>query len=364
MKIITAERLNMSSLMTEPYRNIQLLGIGTHSPRAYSQAEIIDILGYRGNKIVHLIVQNAAIETRSFYKTIVDFGADVTAADLAAYHRQCAPMLGAEALRDAAGSHFDLNDLDAIVTTTSTGYMSPGIAEVLFDTYHIGRPETCRYNLVGHGCSGTIPAIQIAQSLVLSGQARYVAVVCTEAVAALFNPHSRSKMSIVQHLIFGEGGAALILGEHTFAPSRYPSLIDSQQGIAPDSLNAVTIRQNGFWESITDKSVPDLVGKVVPGIIHRLLGRHGLVIDQIPHWAFHTGGKKILDECQACLGLSDYQMKPSYATMLQHGNMLSASVLFSLDRLIRTQHPQPGDLGVLVALGPGITAGAFLMQWA
>jgi predicted naringenin-chalcone synthase len=350
-------------IASETEKSIRIVGIGTYAPRPYSQAEIIDILGYHGNKIVDMIVQNAAIETRCFHKTPVDFGAEISVEDLSAYHRHYAPLLAAESLHAAAGSQFSLDNLDALVTTTSTGYMSPGIAEVLHHSYQIGRSDTFRYNLVGHGCSGAVPALQIAQSLLLSGQARYAAVVCTEAVAALFNPTSHGKMAIVQHLIFGEGGAALILGEGNLGTTPYPMLIDSYQELASDSLDAVTIRQNGFWESVTDRSVPDLVGKVVPNVIQNLLDRHNLMIDDVKHWVFHTGGRKILEACQSCLGLSHEQMQISYDILLQHGNMLSASVLFSLDRLICTQSPQTDDYGVLVALGPGITAGAYLMKW-
>jgi predicted naringenin-chalcone synthase len=364
MKVVT-NQLKSPSLIADMYypRGVQIVGVGTHSPRSYSQAELVDILGYTGNKVVDMIVQNAAIDTRSFYKTPLDFGPDVTSDDLSEYHREFAPLLAAESLRAAAGNHFDLDNLDALIATTSTGFMSPGIAEVLFDTYHIGRLDTSRYNLVGHGCVGTIPAVQIAQSLILSGQARYVGVVCTELVAALFNPFSRSKMNIIQQLIFGEGGAAVILGDQSLGGSAYPVILDSQQGIAPDSINAVVIRQRSFWEGITDRSVPSLVGKIVPGVVQHLLDRHGMTKEQVRFWSFHTGGRKILEECQSCLELSESQMTPSYETLLRHGNMLSASVLFSFERLLRTQRPQAGDMGVLVALGPGITAGAFLMRW-
>ncbi len=364
MKIATRRHyLTSPSLIDETCRSVQLIGIGTHAPRSYHQSEIVDILGYRNNKVVELIVQNAAIETRSFYKTPLDFGANVTADDLASYHRHYAPLLAAEALHAAASSHFDLSALDALITTTSTGFMSPGIAEALYDTYGIGRLDTFRYNLAGHGCSGIIPALQIARGLILSGQARHVGVACTEAVAALFNPYSRSKMAMIQHLIFGEGGAAIILGETGFGASPYPLLLDSYETLAPNSINAVTIRQSHFWESITDRSVPNLVSKVLPGVVQTLLQRHDLTIDQIHHWAFHTGGRKILEECQACLNLTDLQMTPSYDILLSNGNMLSASALFSLHRMLHTHHPQPGDLGLLVALGPGITAGAVLMTW-
>lgn len=354
-----------------PVQTMSIIGLGTHAPTSYTQQQVLDILGYNGNKLAETIARTAAIETRSFYKTTLDFGTDVTGDDLATYHRQCAPMLAAEALRSATTDQSILTNLDAIITTTSTGFMSPGIAEVLFETYNIGNPHTLRFNLVGNGCVGSIPSLQIAQSLICSGQARSVAVVCTEAVAALFNPQSNSKMTIIQQLIFGEGGAALILGpgnaQHQPLNHNHhnalPRLLDSQQELAPHSLDAIAIRQSNYWESVTDKSIPGLVAQLVPRFTSALLERHHLKIDQVAHWAFHTGGRKILEECQSCLGLSDAQMQPSYDTLLHYGNMLSASVLFSLQQVIQTRQPQPGDIGVLIALGPGMTGGAYLMQW-
>jgi alkylresorcinol/alkylpyrone synthase len=94
-----------------------------------------------------------------------------------------------------------------------------------------------------------------------------------------------------------------------------------------------------------------------------LLSRYHLEIGDISHWAFHTGGRKILEVCQACLGLSDAHMQPSYEVLFHHGNMLSASVLFTFERVLQNNNPHPGDKGVLLALGPGMTGGAFLLEW-
>jgi predicted naringenin-chalcone synthase len=347
---------------------IQLLGIGTYSPQLYTQEEVLDMLGYKGHKLAEIIVKNAAIHTRSFSQTTRDFGTDVSAEELAAYHRIYAPRLAAAALHAAAGDHFDLTQLDAIITTTSTGFMSPGIAEVLFETDGIGRPDTNRYNLVGNGCVGSIPTLQMAQSLLHSGQARYVAVVFAEAVAALFNPRAEGKMAIIQQLIFGEGGAAMILGKPPSplpqsSLSPYPLFLDSYQELAPHSLDSIAIRQGDYWESVTDKTIPEQVSRLVPKVVEGLLRRHNLTIDDIPHWAFHTGGRKILEVCQSCLGLSDEQMQPSYEVLFHHGNMLSASVIFTFDRVLRNRTPMPGDKGVMLALGPGMTGGAFLLEW-
>ncbi len=39
------------------------------------------------------------------------------------------------------------------------------------------------------------------------------------------------------------------------------------------------------------------------------------------------------------------------------------SALFVLDEVMRSEAPQPGDYGVLMALGPGFAAEAALLRW-
>jgi alkylresorcinol/alkylpyrone synthase len=46
-----------------------------------------------------------------------------------------------------------------------------------------------------------------------------------------------------------------------------------------------------------------------------------------------------------------------------YGNMSSPTVMFVLDEVMRNGDPQPGDLGVMVALGPGMAAEVVLLRW-
>jgi alkylresorcinol/alkylpyrone synthase len=45
------------------------------------------------------------------------------------------------------------------------------------------------------------------------------------------------------------------------------------------------------------------------------------------------------------------------------GNMSSATVLFVLDEVLRSGLPQPGDWGLMIALGPGFAAEGALLRW-
>lgn len=345
------------------YQSVPVVGIGTYTPTTYSQRELMAKLGLQGNAFAESIASNAGIDARSFSIAPDALTKMTSLDDLAAHHRKQAPRLAARAIEAAAGTTIDLSSLDAVITATSTGFMLPGIAEVLCETYGIGRRGALRYDLVGQGCIAAIPALQIARALIASQQARRVAVVCSEPQAALYNPQAEGKTTIVQQLIFGEGAGALILDGESTGDGTLPSFIDSEQEQATDSLEAVSIKQGNVWESMLDRAVPDIAGRLLPGVIQRLLNRHGLRSDHVKHWAFHTGGRRVLEVCQEGLGLSDEQMAPSYEVLRNHGNMSSPSVIFSLQKLIATHAPKPGDIGIMVSVGPGMMVGAYLVRW-
>ena len=71
----------------------------------------------------------------------------------------------------------------------------------------------------------------------------------------------------------------------------------------------------------------------------------------------------MIDNLQKHLCLTDEQLRFSRAVMRNFGNMSSPTVMFVLDEVMRTGDPQPGDWGVMVALGPGLAAEAALLRW-
>ena len=72
---------------------------------------------------------------------------------------------------------------------------------------------------------------------------------------------------------------------------------------------------------------------------------------------------KILDELEAGLDLVDGTPDVSRDVLRKYGNMSSATLLFVLRKLVMQRRPQPGDYGVLVGLGPGITIELGLLRW-
>ena len=68
----------------------------------------------------------------------------------------------------------------------------------------------------------------------------------------------------------------------------------------------------------------------------------------------------MIDEVQQYLGLTDARIRFSRAVLRnllrKYGNMSSPTLMFVLDEVVRNGDPRPGDLGMMVALGPGMAA--------
>jgi predicted naringenin-chalcone synthase len=49
--------------------------------------------------------------------------------------------------------------------------------------------------------------------------------------------------------------------------------------------------------------------------------------------------------------------------LAKHEGHRNADLMFVLEEVVRTSDPQPGDWGVMTALGPGMAAEAALLRW-
>lgn len=103
------------------------------------------------------------------------------------------------------------------------------------------------------------------------------------------------------------------------------------------------------------------------GLVDALLEEHRVQKDEISHWIIHSGGRKVIDTIQRDLGLTDIQVRHSRHVLKQFGNMSSPTVLFVLQEALRNANgnaqPKDGDLGVMLALGPGLAVEAALLAW-
>ena len=121
--------------------------------------------------------------------------------------------------------------------------------------------------------------------------------------------------------------------------------------------------RQGYLRIILAPTIRDLAPPIVDKALTALLSPRGIAREQIRHWLLHPGGRKVIDRVQEAMGLSDDDVALSRRVLRQYGNMSSPTVLFVLDELIQNGTARSGDLGVLLALGPGFAAEAALLEW-
>jgi predicted naringenin-chalcone synthase len=167
--------------------------------------------------------------------------------------------------------------------------------------------------------------------------------------------------NVVVSALFADGAAATVISPRL---ARGPVLLDTATHCDYRGFDYITSHptDSGFQGSMTVE-VPDAIEAAAAPFVDGLLHRNGLARERVAHWCLHPGGPKILDGVRRALDLREGDLEHSHAVLREFGNMSSPTVLFVLDRIQTRQAPASGEIGVVVAFGPGLTLDALLLRW-
>jgi alpha-pyrone synthase len=195
------------------------------------------------------------------------------------------------------------------------------------------------------GCYAAINGLKLARHIVRSEPQSSVLMINLELCTLHFQ-ETEDIEKILSFLLFGDGCAA--------------SLIRSgNRGISLDSFQPLTIpeaRDLIQWRIGDQGFDMDLSGKV-PTMLRKALHEKAEMLNLDPSidlWAVHPGGRSVLDAVEAGLSLDPKKLEASRSILHDFGNMSSATIMFVLERLIRTA--QSGQNGCAMSFGPGLTA--------
>ena len=90
---------------------------------------------------------------------------------------------------------------------------------------------------------------------------------------------------------------------------------------------------------------------------------NGATRDRIATYVFHPGGPRVLQAFEDSLGLTREDLELSWRNLMEVGNVSSASIYLILRDFMETRRPEPGALGLTLAMGPGFCAELGLLQW-
>ncbi|MEU3384424.1 3,5-dihydroxyphenylacetyl-CoA synthase DpgA [Streptomyces albidoflavus] len=349
-----------------------LVGVGTAvPPLSYTQQEVLDLFGITDRRIRSVFL-GGSIERRNL--TLPPLGPDGTPVeesqgDLLRKHTETGLRMGREAVeRCLADAGADLRDLRYLCCVTSTGLLTPGLSALLIRD--LGIPPSCqRLDVVGMGCNAGLNALNAVAGWAGAHPGELALMVCVEACSAAYVFDGTMRSSVVNSL-FGDGAAAVAVraperpGDE--APPPGPELLRFTSHIIPEAVSAMRYDwddDHGKFSFSLDADVPYVVGAHAETAVYRLLDGTGLGIEDIDHWVVHSGGKKVIDAIRVNLGLSRHAVRHTTGVLRDQGNVSSGSFLFSYERLRDEKAALPGDLGVLMTMGPGSTIETALVRW-
>ena len=350
---------------------MHIIGIGTATPAArYTKAECLAAfeasdwyarLGDRAHLIARTVLQrDNGIDAR---RLAVDSLAEVFAIDpntLARRFLTHAPMLAAQAgERALAKAQIDATQIDAVVVSTCTGYVCPGLSGHVVERLGL-RPDVQAFDLVGQGCAAALPNLQLGHALLAAGHGDRVLSICVEVSSAAMYLDDDPGV-LISACLFGDGAGAAVLSRHAAASGRRIAWKDSASLIEPGQRSALMFEQrDGMLRNVLTRAVPALAADYAQRVLTTVLGRAGLNPGELSAWIMHAGGRDVLQALERRLELTHTELRYSAAMLREHGNLSSAFVYFVLEAALADD--APGGWWWLSSFGAGFSCHGALLE--
>jgi len=340
----------------------RILAIGTANPSLkLTQEQCFHAAGYKSER-VRKIFLNSDIEVRHFYAN-GEFDRQESSDQLNRRFLAGALETGSRAIeRCVQSAGIRIQDIDLLAVCTCTGYVCPDIGSRLIARMGF-RNDIQRAAMVGLGCAGALPTLQRATDFARANPGRQALLLAVEICSACFYV-DKSLETVIGNAICSDGAAAFLVGTVKQLDRHCPEIVDFETFLDTTHIDQVGLqRRDGKLRIVLGASIQHLAGPMVEAGVERLLKRNQLSRSGIRFWVMHPGGRKVIDNIQSHLGLTEEQLRFSRTVLRTYGNMSSPTVMFVLDEVSRHGDPQPQDWGVMIALGPGMAAEVALLKW-
>jgi 3,5-dihydroxyphenylacetyl-CoA synthase len=340
----------------------RIAGIGTANPSLkLTQEESFVAAGYKTERIRNIFL-NSDIDYRHFYLEDEPNRSE-TSDQMNDRYLRGAVTIGRKAIAGClqTGGATE-RDIDFLAVCTCTGYVCPDVGSLLMAQMHF-RDDVQRASIVGLGCAGAIPTLQRVTDFVRAHPGRTALMLAVEICSACYFVDTTLETA-VGNAICADGAAALLLSGSWEATDHFPAVVDFESFLDTGQIGKVGLdHRDGKLRIVLGAAVQHLAAPMIEQALARLFRRHELSMADIRFWVLHPGGRKVIDKVQEHFGLTNAQLHFSRTVLRNYGNMSSPTVMFVLDEVMRNGDPQPGDLGVMVALGPGMAAEVVLLRW-
>lgn len=254
----------------------------------------------------------------------------------------------------------DAGRVGSFVMASCTGYAGPTPELLLAKEF--GLSQGLRRTFVGHmGCYAAFNALKVALDALAARPDEDALMLCAEVCSVHIRPENSAEQAVI-HALFGDAAAALLLSAREGADG--PRVLRTHTRTHYPTTAAMTWRvEDDSFRMTLSPYVPTYLASAIRPFVEELLAPAGLGVADVHHWGIHPGGPKIIQLVGERLGLSEAALAASMRVLAERGNCSSSTVLLILDDIMRVARPGPGEYGVLMAFGPGLTMESALIQF-
>ena len=348
-----------------------MTGLGTAvPPRRFTQAECLAALQHSPqfpqlNARAHALLKKVlsgenGIATRHLAVADLTEAFALTPDVLSARFAQHAPALATQAAERAlAAARLKPADVDAVIISTCTGYLCPGLTSYVSERLGL-RADVQALDLVGQGCGAALPNLRAAEALLAAGRAQHVLSVCVEVCSAAFYLDNDPGV-LISACLFGDGAGAAVLSAQPAPHARRVEWKAASSLLIPADRDALRFEQcNGMLRNILTREVPVVAAKHVDKLLAEMLSCYPLKRAEVTGWMLHAGGREVLAALQKRLSLGEADLRLSAAVLRDFGNVSSPFVLFVLERALAQN--TPGGWWWLSSFGAGFSCHGALLK--
>jgi predicted naringenin-chalcone synthase len=262
-----------------------------------------------------------------------------------------APGLAVEAVEKLLDGE-DRSRITHVIVTSCTGFSAPGIDLALVERCRL-LPSVERTMVGFMGCYAAINALKLARHIVRSEPGARVLAVNLE-LCTLHLHETADIDEILSFLLFADGCAAALIS----ADRKGVAIESFHAALVPGTSELIRwhIRQQGF-DMVLSGAVPGAIRSALAGSRDAMLGG----ANDVELWAVHPGGRTVLDAVEQAFGLPPAALAASRSVLNDYGNMSSGTVMFVLDRIMRSRGE---GRGCAMSFGPGLVAEAMMFHMA
>ena len=324
----------------------------------FSQAQVLERLGLKGDEFAEGIFERCGVQRRR-----LDLSDEFLACTLQGRARRVEQELLRHSIRAVDALGLDPARVGTVISASLYSLGTPSLAQRLLDHYELN-PATDKYHLTGLGCASGVPLMRLAAQVLRGRPHEQAVVVAAESMSSILMRQAPGdpRAKTVGSAIFGDGCAAVLLSSDPCAQG--PIIVASQVHQIAGTLDAVSLELAGEDSYLhLARELPYLAGADLRGVVDRFLRHNHMERSGIDHWIVHPGGRRIIENVQIALELADDDVATSWDALADHGNIGTPSIFYVLKDTIERYQPEPGERGLLVTIGPGVTAGLMLLQF-